>query len=164
VLAPWLASRGVSFSARLVGKPGHKGGVGDYQRAQRDIVALLRQESTTVVTTMFDFYGMPGSWPGRKRARRASHAKKAPTVEQAILEDVAKQMGPKFNRKRFLASCSEKRDASTGQAPWHPIRKIESFGELEKLFGERCYSPARARLRRSMRFEGDSSPTENRRR
>ncbi len=102
VLAPWLAGRGVIFSARLVGKPGHKGGVGEYHRAQRDILALLRQESTTVVTTMFDFYGMPGNWPGRRKVRRASHAKKAATVERAILEDVAKQMGPKFNRKRFL--------------------------------------------------------------
>jgi hypothetical protein len=102
VLVPWLVARGVSFSARLVGKPGHKGGVGEYRRAQRDILAMLRQESATVVTTMFDFYGMPESWPGRKKARKARHAKKAATVEQAILDDVADQMGPKFNRKRFL--------------------------------------------------------------
>ena len=77
-------------------------GVGEYHRAQRDILAMLKQESTTVVTTMFDFYGMPGSWPGRKRASKASHAKKASAIEQAILQDIADQMGPKFNRERFL--------------------------------------------------------------
>jgi hypothetical protein len=102
VLAPWLAVRGVGFGARLVGKPGHKGGVGEYHRAQRDILTLLRQESSTIVTTMFDFYGMPSSWPGRKKARTGGHARKAATVERAILADVAKQMGPKFNEKRFL--------------------------------------------------------------
>src|SRR5260221_5145423 len=55
VLAPWLGDRRVYMSARLVGKPGQKGGVGEYTRAKKDIVALLKQPGT-LVTTMFDFY------------------------------------------------------------------------------------------------------------
>ena len=30
VLAPWLAAEGIFLTARLIGKPGHKGGVGEY--------------------------------------------------------------------------------------------------------------------------------------
>src|ERR1700680_1523762 len=102
VLAPWLGARGVFLSPRLVGKPGHKGGVGEYPRARKDIVALLKQETSTLVTTMFDFYGMPFSWPGRKEASKVHHDKKASIVERALLEDIAKGPGKKFDRKRFV--------------------------------------------------------------
>lgn len=102
VLAPWLGGHGVGLSARLVGKPGHKGGVGQYSRTQRDVLALLKQESATFVTTMFDFYGMPDSWPGRKKAAKAAHARKALTVEQAILDDIAATLGGRFDKRRFL--------------------------------------------------------------
>jgi hypothetical protein len=76
VLAPWLAERTVFLSPRLVGKPGHKGGVGEYSRAKKDMLALLKQEAGTIITTMFDFYAMPFSWPGREEASKAPHKKK----------------------------------------------------------------------------------------
>jgi hypothetical protein len=102
VLAPWLGNRGVGLTARLVGKPGHKGGVGEYPRARGDMLALLKQESVTFVTTMFDFHRMPDSWPGRKKAAKLAHARKGPTVEQAIIDDIAKILGSKFDRRRFF--------------------------------------------------------------
>jgi uncharacterized protein DUF4276 len=102
VLAPWLGSHGVGFSARLVGKPGQKGGVGRYPRVQRDILALLKQRSIPFVTTMFDFYGMPNSWPGRKKAAKAPHARKASTVEKAVLDDISAIVGSRFDKRRFL--------------------------------------------------------------
>ncbi|MBI3411798.1 MAG: DUF4276 family protein [Planctomycetes bacterium] len=102
VLAPWLGSRDVGLTARLVGKPGHKGGVGEYPRAQRDMIALLKQDSVTFVTTMFDFYRMPDSWPGRKKAKKLAFARKASTVEVAILNDVAQTFGGRFDRRRFF--------------------------------------------------------------
>ena len=102
VLAPWLGALGIGMSARLVGKPGHKGGVVEYTRAQRDILALLKQESSTFITTMFDFYGMPSSWPGRRKAGKTPFARKASTVEQAIFENIAATLGSKFDKKRFV--------------------------------------------------------------
>lgn len=101
VLAPYLAVHGVSLTARLVGKPGHKGGVGAYQRARRDILLLLRQESDTVVTTMFDFYGMPNSWPGRQTAKAAPAAEKAAIVENAIRHDILQELGTSTSERRF---------------------------------------------------------------
>ena len=101
VLAPWLGDRGVFLSSRLVGRPGHKGGVGKYVRARKDILALLKQESSTIITTMFDFYGLPRSWPGREVADRAHHEKKASIVEAAILKDISETLDDNFDKMRF---------------------------------------------------------------
>jgi len=102
VLAPWLQHWGIYLSPRLVGKPGHRGGVGQYPRAKKDILALLKQESSTVITTMFDFYAMPFSWPGREEAGRAGHKKKASIVEAALLQDVVATMGGEFDPRRLI--------------------------------------------------------------
>ncbi len=102
VLAPWLGWKGVMLSARLVGKPGHKGGIGRFERARNDIVKLLRQESETVVTTMFDYYRMPSSWPGRTEAKSLQHQRKAPQVEASIAEAVIKEFGSEFDVRRLI--------------------------------------------------------------
>lgn len=102
VLAPVVSGKGVSLTARLVGKPGHKGGVGEYQRARKDIIALLKQELATTITSMFDFYGMPDSWPDRKKAKQVSHDRKARTVEEAIREDIASTLGSAFDERRLI--------------------------------------------------------------
>ena len=80
VLAPFLSHKNVYMTAQLVGKPGHKGGDCRYERAKRDVLALLRQEADTVVTTMFDFYALPDSWPGRAEARTAPLCRKGRTL------------------------------------------------------------------------------------
>jgi len=102
LLSPWLAARGVYIFPRLVGKPGHKGGVGEYERARQDVLLLLKQEQETSITTMFDFYGMPDSWPGRTQARTVASNRKAQIVEDAIKKDVADYLGASFNASRIV--------------------------------------------------------------
>jgi hypothetical protein len=102
VLGPWLGWRGVAMSARLVGKPGRKGGVGEFERARQDIVNLLHQETDTVVTTMFDYYGMPDSWPGRSQSLGAMVERRPRVVEEAILAVVSMSVGAGFDSRRFL--------------------------------------------------------------
>jgi hypothetical protein len=101
VLAPVLVTRNVYLTARLVGKPGHKGGDCRYPRAKQDVLLLLRQEPDTVVTTMFDFYALPDSWPGRTEARQAPFPRKAAIVEAAVKEDILHELGPSFDESRF---------------------------------------------------------------
>jgi len=58
-------SLGFSVHPKVVGKPGHKGGVRSFQRVLPEIVALLRQEPQAKVSTLFDFYALPlADWPG----------------------------------------------------------------------------------------------------
>ncbi len=102
VLAPWLGARGVFLTARLVGKPGQKGGVGEYPRARMDILVVLKSDPTVIVTTMFDFYGMPTSWPGRSLAKQETHSCKAQLLENLLHDDISKVMGDSFNGSRFI--------------------------------------------------------------
>jgi hypothetical protein len=102
VLAPLLATKNVYMTARLVGKPEHKGGDCRYPRAKRDVLLLLRQETDTIVTTMFDFYALPDSWPGRTEARQAPFLRKAAIVESAVKKDLLRELGPSFDESRFF--------------------------------------------------------------
>jgi hypothetical protein len=65
------------------------------------MLLLLRQEPGTAVTTMFDFYALPNSWPGRAEAARAPHRKKAGIVETALKKDIVSELGASFDEKRL---------------------------------------------------------------
>jgi len=97
ILMPHFSTQKVYLCARQIGKPGHHGGIGQYQRAQRDILATLKQERDTYCTTMFDYYAMPGSWPGREGA-----GEKPDVVEEATLTDISTTLGEGFNPGRFI--------------------------------------------------------------
>jgi hypothetical protein len=55
---------------------------------------------------MVDYYGLPQAgdraWPGRAEAGRLPVAEKSPLVEQALLADIAKELGGEFEARRFL--------------------------------------------------------------
>ena len=104
VLAPQLGNMGIDMKVCQAGKPGHKGDVGSYQRAKMDIIAFLKQDRDIVCTTMFDYYGMPNSWPGRLQAKteNLSYEQKARMIEDGLSKDIAEEMGQSFNPARFI--------------------------------------------------------------
>lgn len=102
VLQPHFNPRETYLLPRLIGKPGHKGGVGEYPRARRDILAALRQDGGAFCTTMLDYYAMPDSWPNREAASHKPFAAKSVTIEEAILADISAELGAGFNRVRFI--------------------------------------------------------------
>jgi len=102
VLPPHFTPRGIYLFPRRLGKPGHKGGVGEYSRARRDILATLKQEPACVCTTMFDYYAMPNSWPNRETARQKPFAARPIAIEEAILVDISDELGTGFNCGRFI--------------------------------------------------------------
>jgi hypothetical protein len=101
VLAPWIVAHGVSLSARIVGKPGKKGGVGEFDRAFGDIETILERDRRAFVTTMFDYYGMPPSWPGRRAANSQPLAHRGEFVEKPIEQQVAERLGSSLSN-RFI--------------------------------------------------------------
>jgi len=102
VLVPHFSRQQIYLYPRLIGKPGHRGGICAYQRAQNDILATLKQDKTSFCTTMLDYYGMPGSWPGREDAKNKPFSEKPFTIEQALLADVASILGQGFIANRFI--------------------------------------------------------------
>ncbi len=100
-LAPWLGHHNVFLKASIVGKPGHKGG-NKYDAAKRDITNFLKQRSDTIVTCMFDFYGMKTDWPGRESANAINHDGKPLAIESAIKADIASAFGESVNTARFI--------------------------------------------------------------
>ena len=52
---------------------------------------------------MVDYYGLPGTWPGRERSRRLkSLNEQAASVETDLLDDIANSLGGGFDRRRFV--------------------------------------------------------------
>lgn len=92
----------VNISARLPGRVERQGGVQPWNVVRSDIVHTLRKWRGCVCTTMFDFYAMPGDWPGRTAATKMPLEKKGNHVEQALLDNLAAHAGADFRRELFI--------------------------------------------------------------
>ena len=64
----------------------------------------LLGDSELIVSTMVDYYGMPNDWPRRVDAVTPglSTSERAALIEDALLEDVRRQMDRNFNQNRFV--------------------------------------------------------------
>ncbi|MCY3591742.1 MAG: DUF4276 family protein [Acidobacteria bacterium] len=112
VLRAHLASRGYSsVDARLLGSARQRhrrGGARSWSSALRDIRNHLKQDPQCIAGTMVDYYRLPaqgaGAWPGRREATKVGGTveQRAGTVERALAEAVAEEMGGSFDRRRFV--------------------------------------------------------------
>jgi hypothetical protein len=64
--------------------PNNKGGVGSWKHIRGDLQPLLRDSSLVAVTTMLDYYGLPGDVPGMSARPDGSPEIKATHVQSAI--------------------------------------------------------------------------------
>ncbi len=101
VFAPVLGAKGVGLFPRIAGDPGRKGG-NRFPVVLRELKALMRQEPNSVVTTFFDYYGLPGDWPGLESAQGKRPEAVPAILEPAIAAAVAQKVGPDFNPNRFI--------------------------------------------------------------
>lgn len=99
-LAAHLGSRGIAIRAVLSGKTRKHGGVKRWESARNDIVRTLKERR--YCTTMFDFYAMPGDWPGRTNASDLPWDQRGAHVEAAILRDLVAHVGESFNPSQFI--------------------------------------------------------------
>ena len=107
VLAPHLYRVGYTdVSPRLLGNArqrDRRGGIRPWDSVRNDILNHLRGDQVTLATTMVDYYGLPGTWPGRERSRRLkSLNEQAASVETDLLDDIANSLGGGFDRRRFV--------------------------------------------------------------
>ncbi|MDR3405710.1 MAG: DUF4276 family protein [Chthoniobacter sp.] len=83
-------NQGFSVHPKVVGKPGHKGGVRSFERILPEIIALLRQEPQAKVSTLFDFYALPlADWPGHPQSANLPPAQAVSIIEAGMTAAVA---------------------------------------------------------------------------
>lgn len=69
-LSPHLGAVGLWLDITIVktkrpaGAPSHKGGVSTFGKIDRDLRRLLGDSNASVITTMIDYHGLPGDFPG----------------------------------------------------------------------------------------------------
>ncbi len=100
--ASYLGAREVSLHAKVVGKPGHKGGVRSFEAVRKEILALLKQERASHVSTFFDYYGLPDNWPGVQQAKGRKAREIAGIVEAAMRNEVAAKVDSADDASRFV--------------------------------------------------------------
>ena len=124
VFAPVLGGKGLFLFPRVVGKPGHKGG-NKFATVRRELKALYHQEPNSIVTMLFDYYGLHDDWPGLKEAKGKTPYEIPGLIEPAIAETVALAIGRTFRPGRFI--------------PYIQLHEIESLlfagpGEMARVF------------------------------
>ena len=102
LLARELGVVGVWIVATTHGHPRRQAGVPAWSKAEREIIGLLKQDAARYVTTMFDYYGMPHDWPGRKVAVERPHDERAGLVEQGMRDSIAASSGVGSLYRRFI--------------------------------------------------------------
>jgi len=81
VLAPFL------WDVNVAATPVNLGGVSKYSRIKRELNQLCKSNKTALITTMFDFYGLPNETPGKSTARNSIY-EAAEHIESAIESDL----------------------------------------------------------------------------
>jgi hypothetical protein len=76
---------------RPAGGPAFKGGLSTWPKLERELRRLLLDSSTTVLTTMFDYYAFPSDAPGMADRPHGSPHERVRLVESAL----AKAIGDK---------------------------------------------------------------------
>jgi hypothetical protein len=98
VLRSYFWPLGIKLHPQLLGQ----GGIREYPVARIDFLTVLKQQTHPFCTTMFDYYAMPNSWPNREAANQRPFTEKAVAIEEAILADIAGELGTGFSRVRFI--------------------------------------------------------------
>jgi hypothetical protein len=98
VIAPHIMSLDSSYltysiftTKRSASGPAHKGGISSWPRLHRELKLLLRDSSTTVLTTLFDYYAFPSDAPGMSNRPVGSPYDRVRHVENAIAETIGDQ-------------------------------------------------------------------------
>jgi len=94
VVAPELLEQGLFVTPTILttktvkNGPNFKGGVSSYAKMRRDLTRLLG-DSTALVTTLIDYYGLPSDTPGLDSRPTGSGLARVEHVEQAIATDLS---------------------------------------------------------------------------
>jgi hypothetical protein len=81
-------TQSIFTTKRPAGGPAFKGGLSRWPKLERELILLLRDSSTTVLTTMFDYYAFPADAPGMADRPHGSPYARVRHVESALVEAI----------------------------------------------------------------------------
>lgn len=99
-LAAHLDRLNVVVRPILPGRRPNQGGVPDWELAKKDILLTLQRGA--YCTTMFDYYGLPVSWPGRARSARFAYKEKPVHVEAELARAICADADDGVDCSRFI--------------------------------------------------------------
>ena len=92
ILAPYIWNSGCMNPIQCFKIKHSGGGVSKYSHIERDVLATVR-EKDVVVTTMFDFYGLPSDTPGFKESISCnSHIERVRVIENNIQKEITQKV------------------------------------------------------------------------
>jgi hypothetical protein len=91
--ALWAQPILLTTSRSPKGKP-FKGGFPPYSQVKKEILSLLHEGHRPFVTTMFDYYALPDTFPGKTSVPNGNCFQKAQYLENELAADI--------NSKRFI--------------------------------------------------------------
>lgn len=94
-LSEYLAEFNISTSVRCVltsrdKKKEYRGGLSNYEKAKRDILQWLKEDSNADArfTTMFDLYALPTNFPKFEEAKKCPPYERVQLLEEAFRDDI----------------------------------------------------------------------------
>ncbi|BCW97024.1 MAG: DUF4276 family protein [Fimbriimonadales bacterium] len=109
----------------------HKGGVSTYSRIREDVRRLCHDTSAVVVSTMYDFYGLPKDFPGLQRIQpQWSSLQKVEFLESEFKQDIGDaRFIPYLSLHEFEALLFSDREQLVSFLKQQGVRK----GEVDTL-------------------------------
>ena len=81
----------------------YRGGLLSYQKAKRDIVSWLKEDTHAYVTTMFDFFRIPSDFPGYEDAMElGNHLDAVLALESAMKGNIRSELPDLDVERRFI--------------------------------------------------------------
>lgn len=98
LLQPHFARQGLYLFPIIVRtSPGHRGGVVSFAKIRPQIMRLCKQESSAIVTTLFDLYALPVDFPGKGMATYPGNGS---GVDKAVF--LEKELRREINQSNFI--------------------------------------------------------------
>lgn len=155
ILAPHFQTLGIFMTPTVLTKKGEKGGDVKYGRLYSDLQTHLQQGHNHCVTTLFDFYGLKGTWPGYDSAKRqVSPADKQKLISEEVKRTADKSLEEWRSFEKFLPhfvmheiealyfSCPATLASKLGIDERKVQAILSECGEPEAINHERATSPS----------------------
>lgn len=140
VLVDHLAPKGIAIvptileTSRTFSGLKHKGGMPQYQKIRKDILALLGDTGASLVTTMFDYYGLRPDFPGTSSSSATRFRQQVKHLESALAADIDNtRFQPYLMTHEFEAFLFVDVDTTAGLIALNPDEKEATRSALASV-------------------------------